>query len=308
MLLFAERYVSREGIYVEHGHQYAEKLSRWEDFDDPCDPANPDQLIYPVGSLFMIDFINFVERDRAWADGLKPLTALVWCSLEWDFSFAARMLLALARYVPGIGIGTGGQAHPSLDALCQQLSDEAICRSLSERYRSLAEFRRDFHMQVGRLLVPAASPPGMFLWPLSPDDETASKIAQTEIHEIEASMRRVATRLAETQGARVIVFGHTHRPHLELLNEHTTWINCGTWQWLGGYDPVQADVWKELFDHPRRIPPRHRLTYARIDYDEQDRPHAQLNVWAEPQKELPRGNSHRLGHILDRLRRGWGEV
>jgi UDP-2,3-diacylglucosamine pyrophosphatase LpxH len=276
MLLFAERFVSRENIYVEHGHQYAEKLSRWDNFDDPRDRDNPDQLLYTPGSQFTIDFFNTVERGQAWADSLKPLTALAWYSLQWDFSFAARMLLLLARHVPAIGAGAGSKANESVDRLCQQLSDTAACQDLSNRYRDSLDFRRDFHTRAGQLLVPAASPPGIFAWPMPPADESADEIARAEIDEIEASMRRVAARIAAAEGARVIVFGHTHRPSIQTFEDKTTWVNCGSWQWLGGKDPTEVDAWRELFSQPMPVAAHQRLTYARIDYDEHDVPSVQL--------------------------------
>jgi UDP-2,3-diacylglucosamine pyrophosphatase LpxH len=276
MLLFAERYVSRESIYVEHGHQYAEQLNRWDNFDDPRDQNHPGQLFYPPGSQFVIDFFNSVERDRAWTDSLKPLTALAWYSLEWDFLFAARILSTLTRHVPVTGIDLGDGPNESPDWLCGQLSDGATCEELSERYHASLKFRRDFHMRTGQLLVPAASPPGVFAWPMPPADESAAEIARTEIEEIQASMRRVAARIAATQGARVVVFGHTHLPRIETLEDNITLVNCGSWQWLGGYDSSDVSAWKEMFTHPTQVVPRHRLAYTRIEYDEQDFPHARL--------------------------------
>jgi UDP-2,3-diacylglucosamine pyrophosphatase LpxH len=275
-LLFAERYVSRESIYVEHGHQYAEQLNRWDNFDDPRDQDNPDQLLYPPGSHFSIDFFNSVEREQAWADSLKPLTALAWYSLKWDFFFAARMLSTLARHVPIIGIDTESNTDESPDRLCRQLSDGATCQELSERYRASLKFRRDFHMRIGQLLVPAASPPGVFAWPMPPADESAAEIARTEIEEIHASMRRVAARIATTQSAQVVVFGHTHLPRIETLEDNITLVNCGSWQWLGGYNSSDVSAWQEMFTHPTQVLPRHRLSYTRIEYDEQDFPHARL--------------------------------
>jgi UDP-2,3-diacylglucosamine pyrophosphatase LpxH len=308
MLLFAERYVSREGIYVEHGHQYAERLSRWDNFDDPRDQNNHDQLFYPLGSRLVIDFFNSVERDRAWADSLKPLTALAWYSLQWDFPFAAQMLLMLAKHIPANVVSAENKTNNSLDTLCRQLGDAAACQDLSYRYHACLDFRRDFHMRIGQLLVPAASPPGMFVWPMPPADESGMEIARTEIEEIQASMRRVAVRVAASEGAHVIVFGHTHRPCIESLEDGTTLVNCGSWQWLGGYDPTEVDVWRGLLvgDTPTR--PHHRLTYARIDYDEQDIPHAQLLNFAEERDRDSRSEQVALGRMLSWLRQVLGNT
>jgi UDP-2,3-diacylglucosamine pyrophosphatase LpxH len=302
MLLFAERYVSREGIYIEHGHQYAERLSRWDNFDDPRDQNNPDQLFYPPGSRLVIDFFNSVERDRAWADSLKPLTALAWYSLQWDFPFAAQMLLMLAKHIPAGVVSAENKTNNSLDTLCRQLGDAAACQDLSDRYHACLDFRRDFHTRIGQLIVPAASPPGVFVWPMPPADESGMEIARTEIEEIQASMRRVAVRVAASEGAHVIVFGHTHRPCIESLEDGTTLVNCGSWQWLGGYDPTEVDVWRGLLVGATPAGPHHRLMYARIDYDEQDIPHAQLLNFSEERERNPRDEQAALGRTLSWLR------
>ena len=307
MLLFAEKYVSREGIYVEHGHQYAEQLNRWDNFDDPRDRQNPDQIVYPPGSRFVIDFFNAVERGRVWTDSLKPLTALVWYSLQWDFSFAAQMLLMLARSVPTTRISDESKANEAIDSLHHQLSDASTCQSLSNRYRDSLDFRREFHTRAGRLLVPAVSPPGIFAWPPSPTDESAIEIARAEIDEIQASMRRVARRVAAAEEARVIVFGHTHRPCLETLENNTTLVNSGTWGWLGGYDPTDADAWHNLFTHSSHIMPHHQLTYTRVDYDAQDVPHAQLLDFAQEEGKKEEEGQVTLERVLSHLRRTFGE-
>ena len=306
MLLFAERYVSREGIFVEHGHQYAEQLNRWENFDDPRDQNDISQLEYPPGSQFVIDFFNTAERERIWADSLKPMTSLAWYGLQWDFSFAAEMLLNLAECVPASGTNEKSKVNHSLDTLLDQLGNATACRELSRRYHTSLDFRREFHTRAGRLLVPAVSPPGIFAWPVPPADESAIEIARAEIEEIQASMRRVATRVAAAEGAHVIVFGHTHRSCLETFESGTTLVNCGTWGWLGGCDPTEANDWQELFARHNQTTPRHHLTYARIDYDEQDKPCAQLLDFVERQAGAETSDQGGLEHIVSRLKNVFG--
>jgi hypothetical protein len=216
------------------------------------------------------------------------------------------MLLTLARHSPAGGTGRGNAANEAIEALCRQLRDVTACQDLSERYRASLDFRREFHTRAGPLLVPAVSPPGIFAWPTPPADESATAIARAEIEEIQASMRRVATRVAAAEGARVIVFGHTHRPCLETLEQHTTLVNCGTWGWLSGYDPIEAGIWQGLFAQSDHITPRHYLTYARIDYDEQDTPHAQLLDFSRQQGETTSEEQVGLDRILNRLRQAMG--
>jgi hypothetical protein len=217
------------------------------------------------------------------------------------------MLLALARHSPTMGVGAGSKANESLVALCQQLADATGLQELSDRYRDSLSFRRDFHTRAGQLLVPAASPPGVFAWPLPPADESAIEIARAEIDEIHTSMQRVAARLADDQGAQTVVFGHTHRPYRQTLEGGTTLINCGSWQWLGGYDAAIAKVWRELFTDPTHIVPRHRLTYARIDYDQENVPNARLLDFAEEKGETAE-EQVKLGRVLGRLRQTLGNT
>lgn len=304
MLLFAERYVSREGIFVEHGHQYTEQLNRWENFDDPRDQNNPSQLEYPPGSQFVINFFNAVERERIWADSLKPLTSLAWYGLQWDFSFAVEMLLNLAECFRASGTNEKIDVNDSLDTLFEDLSNATTIRNLSSRYQTSLDFRREFHTRAGQLLVPAVSPPGVFAWPAPPADESAIEIVRAEIEEIQTSMRRVATRLAAAEGAHVIVFGHTHRPCLETLEDGTTLVNCGTWGWLGGIDPTKADDWQQLFAHHDQTMPRQHLTYARIDYDEQDKPRAQLLDFVQRLPGAVIDDQSGLERMVSRLKRG----
>jgi hypothetical protein len=63
LLTFEERSVSREGIYIEHGNQYAEKVNRFDSFEEPHDPSDENQLVLVSGSRFVIDFFNSVERE-----------------------------------------------------------------------------------------------------------------------------------------------------------------------------------------------------------------------------------------------------
>jgi hypothetical protein len=218
------------------------------------------------------------------------------------------MLLMLAKHIPANAVSAENKTNNSLDTLCHQLGDAAVCQDLSDRYHAFLNFRRDFHTRVGQLLLPAASPPGMFVWPMSPADESGMEIAWAEIEEIQASMRRVAARVAASEGAHVIVFGHTHRPCIESLEDGTTLVNCGSWQWLGGYDPTEVDVWRKLLVGSIPITPRHRLTYTRIDYDEQDVPHAQLLNFAEEQERNSSGDQVMLGRMLSWLRQVLGNI
>jgi UDP-2,3-diacylglucosamine pyrophosphatase LpxH len=66
---FEERRISREGIYVEHGNQYCERINRFPDFEEPHDPDAPGELYRPPGSRFVYNYFNALEQQYRWLDG-----------------------------------------------------------------------------------------------------------------------------------------------------------------------------------------------------------------------------------------------
>jgi len=96
LLAFEEVCICREGIYVEHGNQYSDKVNRVDNFEKPLDPEREGQLAIPAGSRFVIEFFNQVEWEKWWVDSVKPMTALIWYALAIDFPFAAKTLAAFA--------------------------------------------------------------------------------------------------------------------------------------------------------------------------------------------------------------------
>ena len=97
LLTFEPRWVRRGGLHVEHGNQYSEFVNRVPDMENPVDLQHPDRLTLPPGSWFVTDFVNDAERERYWVDGVKPVTALIFYALAYDFPFAARALALLLR-------------------------------------------------------------------------------------------------------------------------------------------------------------------------------------------------------------------
>jgi len=97
LLAFEEVCINREGIYIEHGNQYVEKVNRVDNFEKPLDPEREGQLAIPAGSRFVIEFFNQVEWEKWWVDGIKPMTALIWYALAIDFPFAIKTLTASWR-------------------------------------------------------------------------------------------------------------------------------------------------------------------------------------------------------------------
>ena len=282
LLAFEERRVTRDGIYVEHGNQYVEKINRFDDFEEPHDPRRVGELDIPPGSKFVIDFFNDVERGRWWVDAIKPITALIWYGFAVDFAFASRLLVNFLGVAPILimpsfaveeGAGVGAEAYE----LRQQLEDEDEVAALGERYAADEPFRREFDARLGRVLRAADAPPEVALPAAVGKVEEAEALERgrdiTEITDV--ALRKVAQAKIVEEHAQVIVFGHTHRALCEQL-DGGVYLNSGTWVWWRDFAGTDLETWKELYAHPERFTRPHYLTYVRVDYDQADRPHARV--------------------------------
>jgi UDP-2,3-diacylglucosamine pyrophosphatase LpxH len=280
LLTFEERCVSREGIYVEHGNQYAEILDHLKDMEEPHDHDKPGQLAIPVGSWFVMDVFNQVERHKYWIDGVKPITALVWYALAYDFAFAARAIAMLLRAMPGIirdGIltePTPGQAG-ALSDLVLSLDDPAQMDELATRYESDESFRAQFNAEVVGLLAPTPELRGARVPALTAVADPLALGEQIQ-KRVDSSLYEMAKLRALEEGARLVTFGHTHDASVEPLPDGGVYINSGTWTWRADFSGAGKETWRDLFEHPERFTDDRLLSYVRIDYDGAGQPSGQL--------------------------------
>jgi UDP-2,3-diacylglucosamine pyrophosphatase LpxH len=290
LLLFAEEFVSREKIYIEHGHQRTEKMNTYHDFLDPRRPSDMSQLYYPAGSHFAIDFFNSVGRELWFADNIKPMTTLIWYALHWDFNFATKMLAQFIRHTPALVVSDFAPSDkftlPSEDWL-GDLEDVEAGRELAQRYATEADFRQQFHQQVQQYLSDATLiSQDVSLFTLAEVSNDPLAMARADQTQQRNALHRAAEEIAQREGAKVVVFGHTHHPVQEILETGSIYINTGCW--LRDFSKVSPELWQALFNGSRSysdIP--FCLPYARIDYDEDNHPTAQLLYFDDKSDQLP---------------------
>ena len=281
-LSFVERRVAREGIYVEHGNQYAGGLGRFPDFEEPHDPDSPDELYQPIGSRCVYELLNDIEWQHYWVDGVKPFTALVWYTLVFDFPLAIRMLKTLLGAAPHLAASASPEGEGALiveaqRSLLQELDDAKHLR-LVQRDAALREgFCRRVAAALGPLGVegPEAEPEveleaagawRQILLARGMAEEQAQRGALTEV-----------ARLKHTQEqAQVVVFGHSHEPCCVPLGDGAVYLNTGTWTWRRDFGGESYSTWRRLFRRPEQFTNHRALTYVRINYDEQGVPQGQL--------------------------------
>ncbi|NLT74378.1 MAG: hypothetical protein GXX94_09350 [Chloroflexi bacterium] len=278
-VVFEERCLSREGLYIEHGNQYLEWLNRWPDFEQPHDPRDATALYLPVGSRFVCQFYNQMEHQHSWLDGIKPLTALIWYLFALDYACAMRALISLVRLVPSLIWGSlpvGWAIHESLQAheeLQHALDDgrhmAAVATSLKER----SLFYNQVDMALDLYAVPRSGGSlgrlgayGHAVIPRGQDEQLAQRDRLCQV----AEMKRIH------EGARVIVFGHVHEPCSLDLGGGAQYLNAGSWTWSRDMAEASHGDWQDLFRNPDRYMSLRRLTYVRIDYDSRGEPHGSL--------------------------------
>jgi UDP-2,3-diacylglucosamine pyrophosphatase LpxH len=289
LLLFAEEFVNREKIYVEHGHQRTEKMNSYHDFLDPRRPDDLSQLYYPTGSYFNIDIFTRRGRERWFFDNIKPVTTLIWYALQWDFDFAASMLTQFIRYTPALVVSDftpdKSFAVPG-DAWLQNLEKTETRREWADRYRADPGFRQEFHRQIQQYLHDAtAISQDTTLSPPAEVNSDPQAIGRADQIQQRAALCRAAAEIVQEHGANVIIFGHTHCPAQETLETGQIYINTGCW--LSDLSNVTPEIWTGLFDGSKDYTNfRPSLPYARVDYDENNIPTGQLLYFAE-RSDLP---------------------
>jgi len=259
---FEERRISREGIYVEHGHQYSERVNRFPDFEEPHDPDAPEQLYLPIGSRFVFTLFNDLERQLYWVDGIKPLTALIWYAFALDARLALRALWTLLRRAPSL-VWESIVVEPRRKVFFPRL--DVLMASLS------AAGRRGKGRARGSTRLALARG-----WA----EERAQRLA----------LARVAAHRSLQEKAQVVVFGHTHDAVVEDLGDGAVYINSGTWTWTRDFSGEDYAAWKRLLKHPERYTTERRLNYVRIDYTEDGTPVGRLREFRRSQ-ERPRAAS-----------------
>jgi UDP-2,3-diacylglucosamine pyrophosphatase LpxH len=276
LVSFEERRVSREGIYVEHGNQYAEAVDRVEDMEEPHDHSDPLQLAIPLGSWFVMDVFNKVEREKYWIDGVKPITALVWYALAFDFGFALRAIARLAGSLPGIlWEGLRAPEPASAEAMDRQLEDPGQVEALAGRYESDEAFRVQLNTELAELL---GAPLEMTNGEVRGVGGTGDPVEMGDRvrNRVRSSLYEMAAARAAEEQVKLVTFGHTHDAAVEELPGGGTYINSGTWTWRADFGSSGKQTWKDLFAHPERFTDDRVLSYVRIDYDEEWQPSGRL--------------------------------
>ncbi len=287
LLRFADEFVSREKIYVEHGHQRAEKMNGYHDSFDPRTLHDPTQLHYPPGSRFTIDFLNQVSQQWWFVDRVKPVTALIWYAFRWNFDFACRALASFIRHTPALVVTDfemGSHLPSATASFLHTLEDPDLRQTLAHNYATDSNLRLAFNRQVQQYLDDATvDNKGEANLPFIEVTDDPLHMALIEQERQRLMLRHAAKKIAAAERARVVIFGHTHYPTQETLSTGGVYINTGSWQ--PDLSEATPETWQALLTGDgQAVVPDSRYPYARIEYDDQNNPTATLHFFTgQPQ-------------------------
>jgi hypothetical protein len=170
----------------------------------------------------------------------------------------------------------GSQLPPSTGLFLRKLEDPQQRQLLFQQYSENATFRQEFHRQVQQYLDDATvDNRGETHWPFLDISDDPIAMGRAEQKRQHTMLELAAHRIADQEGARVIVFGHTHHPTQQPLRENKLYINTGSW--ITNLSSMPPDMWRMLFSGeaiPRQSPAQ--FPYVRIDYEDQNIVSAQL--------------------------------
>jgi len=275
LISIGERSYFEDGVYVEHGNEYTEKIDRFSNPDHPFDPDKPEFIERPPGSYVVTDFYNVIERKRPWIDGVHPMSSLVFYALAYDPAFALQFIKELLVSAPDLvsDVLVTGPSESASEKLLEALttSDQ---QELALLLAGDKAFAASFSEQVAQALAqkgaaPETFHPGTASGPFGiiPPEERAREIAE----QYWIMLEKAAVRVAHEKQARVVAFGHIHERVEKLLPSGAVYLNTGTWIWKANFKNSPESVWRDLIQHPEKYMNQRHLTYARVDIAEDGR-------------------------------------
>jgi hypothetical protein len=285
-LRFVERYISEDGVYVEHGHQYTERINRWPDFDEPHDPNDPEQLYLTPGARFVYEALNDLEWRRYWVNGVKPLTALLRYALIFDFPLALKGLLTLMRHAPPLiwaHLPFGRDTLEELEAQRELLAELEVAEEQARKHPD-----EPIHQELIERIEQV-----MPLYSMDLEDDTereytlrrgGMEIGWAEECSQRSALVQEARKKVEEEDVEVVVLGHTHAACSEYLGNGAVYINTGTWTWTRNFAGDNLFAWRRFLRNPDEYTAERMLTYVRIDYDQEGHPLARLQTVEHPEE------------------------
>jgi UDP-2,3-diacylglucosamine pyrophosphatase LpxH len=275
-----EEWISRyrRRLRISHGHQL-DKVNAFANWLDPTLDVGDGtrRLEMCPGTLFMVKFVNDLERSYPFADNLKPIWAIAPLLAKEDRAGFLAIAWLLMRFVGRHPITTAGTRAPdALDEfpkrLRQRAKYDAVLREALERLAGSPPPDSDEAMETWLLEALARDESGeltSFLnavqmqTTLGTGSSRTLGMVRSEMKSSLDLFREAA--LKEFDGLRsvtqFVVLGHTHQPDRQEFNGKA-YYNTGSWTRFVPYKDVPdltLDDLKREEDYP------YQLNYVRVE-------------------------------------------
>jgi UDP-2,3-diacylglucosamine pyrophosphatase LpxH len=305
---YGKEWYERHGgaLAVCHGHQF-DPANVFEHWSNPIlDAPDGPRLEMCAGTLFMVKFVNWLEKDYPFSDNIKPVTGLA--GILWKEKrlglLAAGWTLArfLARH-PTVALGVDEVDQKVGPLLLQSLKYNAQFREgLTRLYREVKgrpaatpdEVREalgdedslfDFLMEMMPRVPPTEWLPvfegvGPITLGVGDHDGVTLRVAQAgAVSDKEALNQEARRRLEGAGGPEVIVMGHTHQPD-ELHAGGGVYFNPGSWTRYAELSKMKSLTLEDLrreSDYP------YQLNYVRVERPASGRLLAEMKTYDQVQ-------------------------
>jgi UDP-2,3-diacylglucosamine pyrophosphatase LpxH len=219
---FVRTFVRRGTAHVEHGNQHCSPENKFQDPENifhQCVSDGKVRLEMVWGSIFVMEFFNWLERTHPYADKIKPTVSAVWLGIKngWINGEAGGKFM---KFLKGAGIPWRSltellsEQRRSPKELIQSIKDKKLSNRLFQIYNADPEFRKAFDEEVARTsdedwksINTPDNDPSVGLDELTPALDESSPTLGLFRDDVEF---RSVRRLLRQTGVEQVVFGHTH--------------------------------------------------------------------------------------------------
>lgn len=242
-------------LQIAHGHMFdpANKFKKW---DDPIliGPGETPRLEMCAGTLFMVKFVNWLEKEYPFADNIKPITALgrlLWREDRVGLLVVAWMLSKFMALHPSASLGSKESVPNIGDRLTKMIiHNQGFREEVTRLYRKTRDVAATPQAVEASLnteeaifdffceLIPKVSPedwlpvfdvPGPVTLGIGANaSPTLSIVSAAGKMDEKESLKNEAKCKLYSDRVEVVVLGHTHQPDEERDGDGG-YFNPGSW-------------------------------------------------------------------------------
>jgi UDP-2,3-diacylglucosamine pyrophosphatase LpxH len=229
-------------LLIAHGNQYdpANKFNNWH---NPIQYGlGPDRLEMCAGTMFMIKFVNPMEKKYPFADNIIPVTRLYgilrqdapqeWKNMLW---LLGTFVVRHPFHTVGEQAGTGSYAldkwfnRYTTNATFKSNIDKAVMDASKQSRKLPQDWDKNYEsFNIALTILFALMPKDQWVDLFVQDKGTLGGLIPAAIADDMKELSDQAKRALRIYNAKIVVMGHTHQPD-EANFEEGQYFNPGSW-------------------------------------------------------------------------------